>query len=100
LGIDCVAVNELTVFTTTKANEYLASIYYPTPYTWDDIRKAYSTMSVNVGNYTRMFTLTLKNPGKGNVLAAIKELEKRGDILFAEPNYIYQIDDIIPVWDH
>ncbi|MCL2797838.1 MAG: Ig-like domain-containing protein [Firmicutes bacterium] len=89
--IECVAVSELTVFTTAKANEYLASIA-PKDYTWDDIKKAYSGMAVNIENNRRMFSLTLKNPGKANVLAAIKELEKRGDILFAEPNYYMYLD--------
>lgn len=39
-------------------------------------------------DYHQILCLELKDRGKENVLAAIKELEKRDDILSAEPNYI------------
>ena len=44
-------------------------------------------------NYNQWRVLVLKNKGKQNVLDAIKELKKRDEILYAEPNYIsYLID--------
>lgn len=39
--------------------------------------------------YTQTLCLELKEPGKANVLAAVKLLLERDDILFAEPNYYY-----------
>ena len=47
---------------------------------------------VNVEEFHQILQLFLKTPGKTNVLEAIKELEKRDDILSAEPEYINQID--------
>ena len=38
------------------------------------------------------FNLTIGNPGKENVLTAIKELEKRNDVYSVEPNYIESLD--------
>ncbi len=35
--------------------------------------------------------LTLKNPGKKNVLKAIKELEKCEGVIASEPDYIYEM---------
>ena len=42
----------------------------------------------NEEKFNRILMLTIKNVGKENVLEAIKILEKRKDILSAEPNYI------------
>jgi len=38
-------------------------------------------------NYNQIITLELKTPGKENVLAAIKKLASRDDILYAGPDY-------------
>lgn len=45
---------------------------------------------VNAENYHKTLNLKLKNPGKENVLKAIRALEKREDVLSAEPNAYYQ----------
>ena len=44
-------------------------------------------------NYRQILVLTLADKSKENVLNSIKELEKRDDIQFADPNYITYIDD-------
>jgi len=43
-------------------------------------------------DYRKMLVLKLQNPGKNNVLAAIKRLEKRSDIYYVGPSYIETID--------
>ncbi len=43
--------------------------------------------TLDLSNYNNIVSLKLEHPGKQNVLDAIKELKKRDDILFAEPNY-------------
>ena len=45
-------------------------------------------MLINLDVFHRIFCLKIGNPGKENVINAIRELEKREDILSAEPDYI------------
>lgn len=47
---------------------------------------------VNINEFHQEIRIVLKNPGKQNVLDAIKELEKREDVLSASPNYTISID--------
>lgn len=47
----------------------------------------------DLDDFHALFKLHLRNPGKQAVLAAIRELEKRDDVLAAAPNHIYMIDD-------
>lgn len=47
---------------------------------------------INAEEYRRIIYLKLKNPGKENVLSAIKKLEKLDWVESAEPNYINSID--------
>ena len=47
---------------------------------------------IDIYKYNQILCLRLKNPGKQNVLDAIKELEKREDVKSASPNYIMSID--------
>ena len=46
---------------------------------------------INWDIFHNVLVLTLKNPGKENVLKAIKELEKCEGVIASEPNYIYEI---------
>ena len=46
-----------------------------------------SLTTVSTKDYHQIFRLELNNPGKENVLAAIKILEQRSDVLCAEPDY-------------
>ncbi len=46
----------------------------------------------DLDDFHALFKLHLQNPGKQTVLAAIRELEKRDDVLAASPNLIYTVD--------
>lgn len=46
----------------------------------------------NYSDYHQIVEIKLKDTGKQNVLDAIRELEKRDDVLVAEPNYIMHLD--------
>jgi hypothetical protein len=48
--------------------------------------------SVNINEFHQEIRIVLKEKGKQNVLDAIKELEKREDVLSASPNYLTHID--------
>ena len=48
--------------------------------------------NVDTDNFRRILTLTLRNPGRENVLRAIRVLERRGDIVGAEPNFYEGLD--------
>ncbi|MBO5324219.1 MAG: S8 family serine peptidase [Oscillospiraceae bacterium] len=62
---------------------------------------------VNLAEFHQILAIELAEPGKENVLAAIKELEKRADVIYAGPNYMYQIEQseksqssrIVVPWD-
>lgn len=49
---------------------------------------------IDLNDYHQVLCLDIANPGKQNVLAAIKALETRSDILCAEPNYIITFDSV------
>ncbi len=49
---------------------------------------------LNKDSFNQVYLLKLKNPGKENVLKAIRQLEDKGFVQYACPNYIYSIDDI------
>ena len=51
-----------------------------------------NNMLIDVDSFNRILCLTIGNPGKKNVLTAIKELEKRSDVYSVEPNYIESLD--------
>ena len=46
-----------------------------------------------IGNYKQILCLELAEPGKENVLAAIKLLMQRDDVLYAGPDYIMSINE-------
>ncbi len=46
--------------------------------------------------FNQIIKIDLEDAGKQNVLDAIKELEKRDDILIAQPNYIYSVCSTTP----
>lgn len=47
---------------------------------------------ININNFHEILNLELQVKTKENVLNAIKILEQRKDVLFAEPNYIFEVD--------
>ena len=79
--IDCVSVNDLTQFSVGYVKEEIGN------------RKAgikkEKTNKVNTDNFRRILSLELAEKSKENVIEAIKKLEKRSDILSAEPNSAY-----------
>lgn len=48
----------------------------------------------NINKYNQVILLRLNTHSKQNVLDKVKELEKRDDILIAQPNYIYKNNSI------
>ena len=75
--IQCADVNDLSTASASRVQAKLNGEYIK---------------DVNIYEYNQILCLRLKNPGKQNVLDAIKELEKREDIKSASPNYILSID--------
>lgn len=49
---------------------------------------------INTGDFRQILKITLKKPGKKEVLKAIKKLEKRPEIESAEPNYLINASDV------
>lgn len=47
---------------------------------------------INVGEFREIISLELKTPGKNNVLEAIDQLERRDDVIYAGPDYIYTLE--------
>ena len=75
--IGCVGVEELTQHTVKWVEAQLS----------DNPEKPKESMMVDVQKYKRIFSLTLANESKENVLTAVKKLEWRGDILAANPSF-------------
>ena len=60
---------------------------------WSELEKRIENDTlVNINNFHRILSLTLENPSKENVLKKIKVLEKRPEILSAEPDYIEKLN--------
>ena len=84
--IDCADVEDLTQYTTNIVN--LQQEAEKTG-DWSKLQERIDNhMLVNIDSFHRILCLRLANPGKENVLSAIVELQKREDILSAEPDYI------------
>lgn len=84
--IKCIEVEDLSTASGELAKlivdgDPLPSRYPPGWREWD------------IQNYNQILRITLKNPGKKNVLKAIEKLEKRDDILSAGPDYLLSITD-------
>ncbi|MDR3292957.1 MAG: S8 family serine peptidase, partial [Clostridiales bacterium] len=54
------------------------------------------SMKVDVENFKRILKLDLREKGKENVLNVIKQLEKRDDILSANPDFLHTLSAIYP----
>jgi hypothetical protein len=80
VDIGCIKVEDLTYeisnFFINECTEYIKS-------------------SLNFEMFHRILKLSLSENDKENVLLSIKELEKRSDILSANPNYIFSEENII-----
>ena len=97
--IDCVAVSELMPYTKAQLKEMVA-IDEVTPYERrynKNDGNYYSQLDIEFDNYYQGILITLANPGKQNVLDAIKLLEKREDVISATPDgfiYFAKEDDV------
>jgi len=81
--INCVGISELTLCVTEQINEKLATVKFQNT---DELSRIQLNLGYDIRTCNRIFSLELGEPGKENVLAAIRELEKRADILCASPN--------------
>lgn len=78
--IDCISVKDLTGNIVDYVKEEIGKK--------NDGLKSEKTKRVNVDSFRRILSLELGEKSKDNVIKAIKKLEKREEIIFAEPNYI------------
>lgn len=87
--IKCIKVDDLTKYSVELLkNQIIAERTGD----WSKIQKHKDTnMLINANTFHRILCLTIGNPGKENVLKAIRKLEKRRDICNAEPDYIFTI---------
>jgi len=59
---------------------------------WSELRlHIENNMLPDIDNFRRILDLTLTNPGKENVLMAIKLLERRGDVFYAGPDFFFEL---------
>jgi len=66
---------------------------------YEEVKRVAETSTlVNVDEFRRTLLITLAEPGRENVLRAIRILEQREDVRYAGPNYIggAALDSIIP----
>ena len=62
-----------------------------------------NNMLVDIGNFRRILDLTLRYPGKENVLMTIEHLSNREDVLSVEPDYLMSImgpPSPVPIYYH
>ena len=95
VGIGCINVYELTIYTTNQLNEELATIKLSDIEKPEENLTAYD-LGVDVRWGNRILKLELAEKSKEGVLNAIRELEKREDVLYAGPDFVYSIDSTVP----
>lgn len=72
--VNCIAIDDLTKFTVGWVQKQIYG------------EKTEEKMLVNIEKFRRILSLELKDKSKENVLKAVKVLEKRGDVISANPN--------------
>ena len=87
--VGCVEVENLTSYSSAIVDEEVARLSNPISTLSAETETEHK---VNVNNFKKIISLKLSTPGKQNVLDAIKKLEKRKDVLSAEPNYLETFD--------
>lgn len=55
-----------------------------------------NNISIKEKDFNQILCITLAEPGKANVIRAIKALESRDDVLYAEPNYYLHTESVVP----
>lgn len=84
--VGCVEVENLTSYSSAIVDEEVARLSNPISTLSAETETEHK---VNVNNFKKIISLKSSTPGKQNVLDAIKKLEKRKDVLAAQPNYFY-----------
>jgi hypothetical protein len=82
-GIGCINVKSLSTTKFTRGKRAVENITYAVTNNQAPI----IDQTLDLSNYNNILCLELEHPGKQNVLDAIKELKKRDDVLYAEPDY-------------
>ena len=77
--IQCIAVQDLSTAAAERVQTFLETGTVPDVLGFDK--------EVNIEQFHQILCLTIGNAGKQNVLDAIKELEKREDVLSASPSH-------------
>ena len=94
--VGCVEVENLTSYSSAIVDEEVARLSNPISTLSAETETEHK---VNVNNFKKIISLKLSTPGKQNVLDAIKKLEKRKDVLSAEPNYLETFDSDVDTQD-
>ena len=88
LGV--VQVNDITADTVNEIKEQRAdSISYVNKYS-----DSAETYNIDESKFNQVILLKLNACNKQNVLDTVKKLEKRDDVLIAQPNYTYTLDSV------
>ncbi len=89
LEINCISVEDLTINTLDIVRQQLDA---EKTGDWSLLtERIENDMLIDVNKFHQILCLKIGNPGKQNVLNAIKILEERNDIISAEPNYHKEI---------
>ena len=81
--IRCKSVKAMATTKFEKGKKALENIAYAV----ENNKEPVIDRNLDLSEYNNILCLELENPGKQNVLDAIKELKKREDVLCAEPDY-------------
>lgn len=83
--IDAENVENLTEYSTERIKEQRENNILP-----DDT----NVQSVNESSFSQILEISLNTCDDESLCTAIDELQKRDDVLFAQPNYIYKCDSV------
>ncbi len=81
--IGCKSVKAMATTKFERGKKALENITYAI----ENNKEPVIDLNLDLSNYNNILCLELEHPGKQNVLDAIKELKKRDDVLYAEPDY-------------
>lgn len=91
--VKCAAVSDLTSGkkkqVETKVNDFKSSVSTMSA-------ESRATAVEEINEYNQIICLELADKGKENVLAAIKALQSRDDVMYAGPDYIMSLCSVIP----
>ena len=88
--VNCLSVDDLTKFTAEQINRELATKKLSKSSDPGPVWTA-SDLGVDTKKFNRILKLELNINSKENVLSAIRELEKREDVLYAGPDYTLEL---------